>query len=288
MIGIGIPQTYDGQPTNRHELTAFLASAEAAGYDSAWVADGPLDQAAALDPLSVLAVAAAHTTRLSLGASVLVSTRYEPQMLARCLGSIDWLSEGRVTLGLGLGSDAPADSHGAVSRGRRFEESIAELRQSWSGPAGFPARGPLRVWVGAGVPGALRRAARIADGWISSGRANGSHFTGQLATVRSALREHGRTADNFTIAKRCYIAVDQRPADIEAWFRSTAGTGAPPDDVVITGDAAEVERRLVEMRTFGAQELLLQTVGRDERAQMEALAAHGTVQRLQQTHREAE
>ncbi|MEV4031632.1 LLM class flavin-dependent oxidoreductase [Streptomyces umbrinus] len=297
MTGIGLPQTYNGEPTSGRELAAFLMSAEEAGYDSAWVADGPLNQPA-LDPLSVLAVAAVHTTRMRLGSAVLVLPRYQPLLLARSAATIDRLSGGRLTLGLGLGGDEPVDIGTGVPRGGRaegFEDSLTLLRQLLRGAgeplslpetqarpvlAPTPVQAPLPIWLGASAPKALRHAAGTADGWVCSARADSRRFADQLATLLEALEEQGRHTDDFTIAKRCYIAIDQRPTDIEAWFRSVTATDRPPGDVVLEGDASEVEGRLAGLRSSGVQQLLIQPVGPDGRTQLEALAEHGAVERL--------
>ncbi|MFG2005506.1 LLM class flavin-dependent oxidoreductase [Spirillospora sp. NPDC048911] len=293
MMGIGLPQTRDGGATSARGLLAYLASAEQAGYDSVWVAEGPLSRPS-LDPLAVLAVAATQTTRMRLGSNVLALLHYQPVPLARSIATLDRLSGGRVTLGLGLGG---ADLGGPrTGRAERFEQAIALLRRLWNGTAGpgdpasesfaglqpatTPVQAPIPIWIGASAPSALRRAARIADGWIGSGRADHHRFAEGAALILDALQDHGREPGDFMIAKRSYVAIGQRPSDIEAWFRSATGGGPPPGDAVIAGDPAEIEGRLTALRAAGARALTIQPVGRDERGQMEALAEHGAVERL--------
>src|SRR5260221_2322905 len=116
VIHIGIKGTLIGQLGDRAAVKAVATAAEVAGYSTLWVLDRllapinpqdgyggmegvplPEDQARTLDPLAVLATAAAVTSRVRLGTSVLIAPWYPPAVLARTLTSLDILSQGRLT-----------------------------------------------------------------------------------------------------------------------------------------------------------------------------------------------
>ncbi|MBO2460626.1 LLM class flavin-dependent oxidoreductase [Actinomadura violacea] len=180
-------QTVSGEHAPRR-LVEHAVRAEALGYDSVWAGDSPITRQRA-DPLLVLAAVAQATRRVELGTAVLLPALRHPILLAHQLGTLDRLSGGRVIAGMGAGfpTEATQAQFTALgvdfaTRGRRLEESIEAMRLLWSGEAvsfkgehyAFedvsiappPARpGGPPVWLAGGGP-ALRRVARIADGWL--------------------------------------------------------------------------------------------------------------------------
>jgi probable F420-dependent oxidoreductase len=140
----------------------------------------------ALETFSILGVVAGATERLRLVTSVLVLPYRNPVLTAKMVASLDVLSNGRVTLGVGVGwlkeefealGSPPFDSRGAVT-----DEWLAIFRDLWThSPASFEGRFyryrdircepfPLQrphppIWVGGHSPAALRRTARFGDGW---------------------------------------------------------------------------------------------------------------------------
>ncbi|MDL4821019.1 LLM class flavin-dependent oxidoreductase [Actinomadura opuntiae] len=171
-----------------HRLVEQAGRAEALGYDSVWAGDSPITRQRA-DPLLLMAAVAQATRRVALGTAVLLPALRHPILLAHQLGTLDRLSGGRVIAGMGAGfpTDATRAQFAALgvdfaSRGRRLEESIEAMRLLWSGDAvsfkgehfAFedvsiappPAQpGGPPIWLAGGGP-ALRRVARIADGWL--------------------------------------------------------------------------------------------------------------------------
>lgn len=140
------------------------------------------------DPLSTLGFLAAHTTRISLTTSVVVLGYHHPLEIAKRFGTLDRLSGGRLVLGVGVGSLAEEfELLGATfdGRGERADDAIAALRASLSTtrpayhgshyqfdgwavePCAVQPRVP--IWVGGRTLRSLRRAARLADGWIPFG-----------------------------------------------------------------------------------------------------------------------
>ena len=290
-VGIEIPQVRVDQPPDATELAAFFRQVEQVGFDSAWAMESQLAYASALEPLSVLAFAAGHTNSIGLGLAVAVLALHQPVRLARQAATIDQLSGGRLTLGVGVGAPVlPAAAFGTKrgERAPRFEEYLTVMRRLWNEPevdfegrfvtlegarmAPKPVQSPLPVWFGAGSPPALKRTARLADGWIGAGSTPSDAFPGLVETLRQELEAEDRDPATFPIAKRAYIAID-RPADeVGAWFHAVYGGGIPPE-VAIAGSAEQVLDGLHRLREAGAELIVVAPVG-DDRPQLEAIVEH--------------
>lgn len=141
------------------------------------------------DPWVSLAALAAGTTRLRLATGILVLPLQHPLLVARAAATLHALSGGRFTLGVGAGwvrEEFDALGIGFDDRGSRLDEQLDILRSAWAGgPISFdgrhyrfspvqvcPAAVDVPIVVGGHSPPALRRAARVADGWLSSGVAD--------------------------------------------------------------------------------------------------------------------
>lgn len=197
----GVPLTGDVAA-----MPELARRAEAAGCESVWLAehlvwpasiapsypysaDGrppvPLD-VPTYDPWVLLAWIAAHTSRLRLGTSVYILPLRDPHVTARAVASLDQVSGGRVLLGVGVGwlpEEFAIAGQDFRTRGARADEAIEILRALWSpGPTAYEGRhyrfppvqfepkppqgGRLPIVVGGESAAALRRAARLGDGWI--------------------------------------------------------------------------------------------------------------------------
>src|SRR3954471_22197155 len=188
----GLVQTLDGG--DPRPVAAYAVRAEALGFRAVWTLDsalgGPTGHMPLLDGLHALSFAAGVTREIHLGVAVVVMSRRNPTLLAREVATVDRLSGGRMTLGVGLGApetERVTQLGFAVDRRvRRLVEGVAVMREllgrdraSLGGElSSFPAarfepkplqRPGVPIWFGAGREPALRRAARLADGWIGSG-----------------------------------------------------------------------------------------------------------------------
>jgi probable F420-dependent oxidoreductase len=161
--------------------------AEAADFDSLWAGDHIAFHHPLLDVVVALSTFAAVTERIALGAGVLLLPLRPPAVVAREIASIDYLSGGRVILGVGVGGESPKDFEAVGvpvrERGARADEAMPALRALFSGaPASFSGRffafegisiapppvqvGGPSLWVGGRSDAAIRRAARFGDGWL--------------------------------------------------------------------------------------------------------------------------
>jgi probable F420-dependent oxidoreductase len=233
-FGIHLPQY--GRASGGIAIRRAAVLAEELGFDDVWVSDHisqPADQSYPsphlFDPFLTLATAAAVTSKIGLGTSVLVASQYHPVWLANATASLDALSEGRLGLTIGVGwSEAEFVVLGQSfhDRGKRTNEILDILRACWtSDPITFhgtyyqlddvrvlpkPAH-PIDIWIGGSSEAAYRRAARFGSGFQVIGL--------KPDTVRdpiARLRRDHPDPDTFTISLRTgWDPCGMDPAEIE-------------------------------------------------------------------------
>ena len=296
-FAIAIPQFYSDGEFDPAAFQYYLGRAEELGFESAWTQEQLLGTWNQLAPIETMTYAAACTRRLRLGCVVFVSTLYSPVHLAKSLSTLDQLSRGRIEVGVGTGGrDRPFGAFGVDPRRyvARFTEGIELMKALWTQPRVTfdgefwqlqdeamepkPFQKPYPpLWFGAASEPALRRAVRRGDGFFGAGAAPTARFAEQVTVVRAAVAEAGRPADSFPIAKRVYIAVDDRAerarermnaALTELYGRRVEAIEA----AAVTGTAADCVRGLHQVAEAGA-ELILCTALFEQAEQMEQLAA---------------
>jgi alkanesulfonate monooxygenase SsuD/methylene tetrahydromethanopterin reductase-like flavin-dependent oxidoreductase (luciferase family) len=199
-IGIGLPATIPGATGER--VLEWARNAEAAGFSSVGIIDRLLYQN--FEPLVTLAAVAGATSRIRVVSSILIAPlRPNPLVLAKEAASLDALSNGRLTLAVGLGSrDDDYEVSGLPTRGRgqTLDRQLERMRRVWSGDTATPegSIGPPTTRVGgpellvAGhVPASFERVARFGDGWIY-GRSSPEEFGRLGAEVEAAWSAAGR------------------------------------------------------------------------------------------------
>ena len=164
------------------------------------------------DPWVVLAAIAQATTTIRLATNVFILPLRHPFQTARTVVTLDRLSRGRVTLGIGVGwleDEFVAAGQSFHDRGARTDEIIEILRRLWSDdvieqhgehfdfePVMFEPK-PVQqqgipIEVGGSSPPALRRAGRLGDGWIEIGAGTVERLAEMMAVVEQARRDAGR------------------------------------------------------------------------------------------------
>jgi probable F420-dependent oxidoreductase len=248
-------------------LTGFAMRAEELGYHGLWTFQrllvGAGDDLApvyrsVLDPLLALTYAAARTTQIRLGVAVINLPFVSPVYLAKQVSTLDVLSGGRAELGLGIGWYPPefvATGSDRVRAGARTAEYLQVLRALWSpGVAAYdgtfytvpPSRmAPLPVQpggppilLGGTAEAALRRAGRLAAGWVSSSRAGLDDIARGVQTVRRAAEEAGRDPDSVRIV-----------------VRGVVRAGVRDDTVPLSGDWAQIRAGAERYAEAGVTEL---------------------------------
>lgn len=222
-FGLITCQRYPGDPRTDADLyreaVELAVEAERLGLDSVWLSEHHfLDDAYMPSLLPVAAAIAARTERITVGTAVLLAPLYEPARLAEDAATVDLLAGGRFVLGLGQGwreEEFRALRVPLARRARLLEDAVTTLRQAWSGGAVSGGRevsypsiaitpAPVRpggppIWLGATSESAIRRAGRIADGFITRSVTPES-LRGQAAWVREERERAGRGGDGFVLA----------------------------------------------------------------------------------------
>lgn len=291
-FGMSLPHR-SPDPIGMSTVHAVAQRAEALGFRDLWVTENTLDEAFSFDPMVILTYAAAVTSRIGLGVSVVVLPLRSPIHVAHAVASLDYASGGRAILGVGLGRGHYADFNVPTERRvRRFLEQIELIRALWDRTrvkyegqihhfeGGFTLR-PVQkphppIWLGGTHPAALRRAAAVADGWMGAGGQSTASFRESVSVLRSALEEAGRDPSTFPISKRVFMSVHERStvarAEVNRWFTEVYHNPAQTDTNGIYGTPEQVCERIEELVAMGANHLLLNPVARHEE-QVEALAA---------------
>jgi len=292
-LGVALPHR-SPEPVDMTTVRRLAQRAEALGFGDLWVTENTLDHVFCFDPVVVLSYAAAVTSRIRLGCSVVVMAVHSPLMIAHQWACLDYASNGRAMLGVGLGRAHHYRQFEVPEHGRltRFREELAVIRSLWSEEkttfhgrfynldnetmSPKPVQQPMPIWMGVGHPNAVRRSAKLADGWMGSGGSSIAHFSQSVVILKEALAEAGRDPATFPISKRVFMAVDERPeaarAELHRWFTTVYHNPEGTDASRIHGTPEQVGERLEELVAMGANHLLLNPVSRYAE-QLEALAA---------------
>ncbi|MEU8813624.1 TIGR03619 family F420-dependent LLM class oxidoreductase [Actinoplanes sp. NPDC048796] len=237
LISCGAPVA--GAWADPASLTSFARRAEELGYHGLWAFQRLLvgqEQRLepvyhrVLDPLLALSWAAAHTTSIRLGVAVLNIPYVSPVYLAKQAATLDVLSGGRFDLGLGTGWSEPeftATGSGPHPRGERMTEYLEVLRTLWNDevasfdgrfyqvPPSVMAPPPVQpggppVLLGGTADAALRRAGRLAAGWVSSSRTSFEQIARGTQIVRRAAEEAGHDPDRVRVVVRGVVRPGER------------------------------------------------------------------------------
>jgi len=252
-IGFGAPVA--GAWATPLYLGSFAERAEALGYASLWsfqrllVPEGsgmePVYRSV-LDPLVALGFLAARTSRIRLGVATICLPYVSPAVLAKQATTVDVLSGGRLDLGLGIGwmpEEFVATGASTARRGARAEEFLAVLRTLWADevssfsgefytiPAGRQDPRPVQqpgppVLLGGMARPAMERAGRIADGWITSSRADLSKISEAVAVVREAASAAGRDPAAVRIICRGVVHAGEEAEGADGGRRLLSGSFA--------------------------------------------------------------
>lgn len=237
-LGVAVP--ISGSWATPEHCLEVATRAEELGYRSLWTFQrllSPVDATgtevldppyrSVHDPLALLAYLAGATRSARLGVAVVNAPYYPPVLLAKMLTTIDHLCSGRLDVGIGIGwMPQELEAVGAPTghRGRRTEEFLECLDAVWTedvvdfrgahyrvSPSRVEPKPVQRprppVLLGGAAEPALRRAGRMADGWISSSRADLSAIDRSVDVVRTAALQAGRDPDELRMVCRAVVRV---------------------------------------------------------------------------------
>lgn len=199
------------------------------------------------EPLVLFGYLAAVTKTIELATGVLILPQRQAVLVAKQAANVDLFSGGRLRLGFGTGWNAveyEALGTTFADRGARIEEQVDVIRRLWSGDpitykgkfhsvsdAGInpaPAR-RIPIWFGGLAPVAMRRAARLGDGWISA--CSASEAASTIEQFHSMVREAGRRPEDVGVDNIIFVGTtmggpirgwEEAVADCDAWHRAGA------------------------------------------------------------------
>ena len=276
-FSISIPQTHPDPA----RIQRFLKRAEELPFVGAWCIEQVIGTAPVLEAVTTLAYATAITMRLRLGIAVLILGQRNPVELAKSLSSIDVLSGGRLTVGVGLGhSTRFYSAYGLAPEGRvaRFRENLEIMTRLWTedrvtltGRFARLEKVPMEpkpvqrphpaIWFGGRAEAALRRAVELGDGYIGAGSTPTNLF---LEDIKQLPAE-------FPKAKRLYVGLGDALPRLREWFGEFYGKAEMADQVAVWGSAAGIADEVARIAEAGVRQVLLNPVF-DEENQMERLA----------------
>ena len=222
-LGLALPPTPDART-----LAPTLAYADTAGFSHIWAPDRTLSaQPQFLDALTVLSTLAVLTKNVSIGPVSLIASRRNPVNTAHALASVEYLSGGRLTVGVGVSGIEPKEFAIAgvdtAVRGAVTDEYLHLWRRLW-GEEEVSHDGvhyrcdditlhprPNRhipLWIAGGSEAAQRRAGRIGDAWIPTFVTPDAYPAGFDVVLRTA-QDVGRDPDAITPAVYVFGAIAQ-------------------------------------------------------------------------------
>jgi len=260
-VGLALPYTDRSvpgeEPLSWATLCSWAQRADELGFDSVWLADhlfsethkygaiekdgAPARRDGTFDPIVAFAGLAAVTRNVRLGTLVLCSPFRPPTIAAKMLATLDLLSDGRVTIGIGGGwqrsefIDGGIPFHPHAERLEQLVEAIEIIQRLLAGDhvtfAGrhyraqdarfrpHPVQKPRPpIWVGGRSDGILDVAARCADGWNTCWVMTPDAYRGRLATLAASCERHDRDPADLTLSLGLTTLVGESETDVRARF----------------------------------------------------------------------
>lgn len=247
-----------------------IAAAEGMGFDSVWLTEHHYcDDGYTPSPLVIAAAIASRTEKMRIGTNLIVLPVHDPIRLAEDAATLSILSGGRFDLGVGIGyREMEFDQAGRELKHRPslIEESIEILRRAWTGePINFSGKrfeigdirvtpappNPPRIFIGGMAPPAIDRAARIGDGFLSTGGLGHDDYVASLASNNTADDQAGIYAGCWAIIAADPEAEAARLGDYILYQSNeyiSWGAFGPPEETPLFDDAkSAIENGLYEL-----------------------------------------
>jgi probable F420-dependent oxidoreductase len=278
---------------DRSWLCDVAAAADEAGYYSLWLNefletdpnvgarfDDPPNY---YDPLITIGYLAALTRKIRFVTSTIVLPHHHPVLLNRQLATLDVLSGGRITLGIGLGGSAEEYRRmrgdlGAANRGQMMDEFVEALRVLWRDDrASFsgryvkfddlqcfpkPSQKPLPIYMAGEAEGALRRLARFGDGWIDTFFPPEA-MREKIGQIHGYIREARGSDAPIEITRQFYISLADTAEAAEANMKVSLPNAKPTQsgrrregmEMNLLGTPATIASRLKQYAAAGVTEI---------------------------------
>ena len=275
--------------------------AETLGFHSVWAGDS-LTAKPRLDALTTLAAAGARTKRLRLGTAVFLAALRHPILVAQTVGTLDWLTQGRIDLGIGYSRpNDPAQEHefqilglSAAKRIKMSEELVEVVRRLWSGndvshEGRFSQfthvtlepkpvqRGGVPIWLASNnIEPGLRRVGRMANGWLNN-ITSPEIYRECLEKIRAYAVEAGRDPASvepglyFTLAAGGKKEITEGQAFLAQYYNRPYEATAKAM-LCTMGGWEEVTAKIDTYREAGARTIILRFAAQDQLGQLEGCA----------------
>jgi len=286
MPNIGLVFVTPAPLTKPDNVVNFAKKCEQMGADSMWTIDRVAYDN--LESLTILAAAAATTRKIRLGTSVLLAGLRHPALLAKTVATLDFISNGRLTLGVGFGSresDFSAVEVPWEGRGSRAVEGIQLMKRLWTeenvthkgrffdvqnltlGPR--PIQKPIPIWTGGSADIALKRAGTWANGFICGSSAI-PDFPSTWEKVAQYARAAGRDPKEIEKAGLTFMAVnddhDKAVKTVEGYVMRYYGRlRADVANTSLVGSPAAVAERIEAFLSRGLDTLIIGVADPDPR-----------------------
>jgi alkanesulfonate monooxygenase SsuD/methylene tetrahydromethanopterin reductase-like flavin-dependent oxidoreductase (luciferase family) len=277
--------------------------AEALGFHSVWVGDSVVAKPR-LDALTTLAAVGARTRRIRLGTAVYLAALRHPVVVAHTVGTVDWLSGGRVDLGIGY--SRPNDpvqeheyrvlGHDPAKRIKMSEELVEVIRRLWRendvSYTGIFSRfdhvtvepkplqpGGVPIWLASNnVEPGLKRVARMGDGWLNN-ITDPKTYRECLDKIHDYAAQVGRDPQTiepglyFTLAGGDNSAIRAGQTFLSQYYNRPYEAVAKAM-LCVLGSWGQVMDRIEAYRDAGAQTLVLRFATSDQLGHLESCAEH--------------
>ncbi len=276
-VGLGISSFPLDEPRS---FFRWAELCEARGVDSLWQTDRLISRDPYLEPLSAVATLAGMTERIRFGMNAIVAPLRDPLVLAKQCATIDFLSEGRLLPMFGVGYPAAAEwaatGREPEGRGTRANEMFELLNRLWSEErvsfhgkyfhyedatiAPRPHQQPMPLWIGGNSPAAIRRTARLGNGWIG-GIATPEQVAEVIRSIKKELEGNGRTIDGdhfgASLAFRIGSWEDAPVANFPLLRRPGIGREIDLKPLLCVGTTGDLIARVEAFRDAGASKFVL-------------------------------
>lgn len=279
MRKIGLAWVNPAPQTKPENVVNFAKQCDAMACHSMWTIDRVAYDN--LEPLTLLGAAAGATQNIRLGTSVLLGNTRHPVHLAKIIATLDFISNGRITLGLGFGSresDYKAVEVPYEHRGSRAVEQVQLMKRLWTednvthhgkffnvenltiGPRPVQKPHPP-IWTGGGAEAALKRAGTLANGFISGSSAI-AEFQATWDKIASYATAAGRNPKEIEKASLAFMAIDDNKANavktIEDYtMRYYGRLRGDVEPVSIVGSAAQCVDKIEYFFSKGIDTLII-------------------------------
>jgi probable F420-dependent oxidoreductase len=268
---------------------ARVKALEALPIDSIWTGGHIASRNPSTEALMGLARISAVTERVTIGTSVLLLPLYPPAIVAKQIADLDRASGGRLVLGVGVGGEYPQEFRACGvpvgERGRRTDEAIPLLRRLWTAeeishdgpfypmsevrihPTPAQPGGPPIIVAGRKEP-AMRRAARLGDGWMPY-LYSPRRYARSVAAVKDFAAEAGRDLGRFDWYAWVFVNVDPDGRRAREQAARTMGGNYDQDfremvdSVAAAGTPEEVSRKLQDFVDAGARHFIFMPAAGD-------------------------